>query len=181
MKRKLYFILLIMLIASLCLSSCSDNIISDSCVLYPTFEWYLNATDGIVFAKFEKTVWHIETIEYVFDVTELVYGDVTTSKLSVYSPKENIFSEDEYSKQFPLKKYEKGSEYLLFLNNGHYRLKDDQLAFVDHTFVELGNEKSRLGYSNSFYKKSGLPIDATREEVIQYLIDFKTPKATNEE
>ena len=180
MKRILCFAVALILLSVFFLTSCSDDIISESYVIYPTFEWCLRATDGIVFAKFEKTVWHIETVEYVFDVTELVYGDITTSKLSVYSPKENIFSEDEYSKQLPLKKYEKGSEYLLFLNNGHYRLKDDQLAFMDHTFVELGTEKSCLGYASLFYKESGLPIDATREEVKQYLIDFKNSKSTIE-
>ena len=110
-----------------------------------------------------------------------MYGDITTSKLSVYSPKASIFAEDQYSKQLPLFSYEKDVEYLLFLIKGHYLLKDDQIAFLDHTFVELGNEKSCLGYANLFYQKSGLSIDATREEVIQYLIDFKTPKATTEE
>ncbi len=180
MKRILYFVVALILLSVFFLTSCSNDNNSTLYQVYPSYNGYLYSTDYIVFAKFEKTVWHIETVKYVFDVTELVYGDITTSKLSVYSPKDNIFSEDEYSKQLPLKKYEKGSEYLLFLFKGHSRLEDDQIAFLDRTFVELGNEKSCLGYQMLFYKESGLSIDATREEVKQYLIDFKNPKSTIE-
>lgn len=154
-----------------------NNMLKSEDFVADNYAEVMDKCDTAVFAEYQSKTEHLTYTEYVFKVTEVLCGEVSSTNLTVNSEKNTPFASDDMEKYATevSSEFKEGEEYFLTLNEN---TKGEISFFVEQIIPTeaLSYAVSSSGDFVKFLNQNGLNVAISRDDLREFLkYIFGTP------